>query len=204
MKLKGQKEKLQMEERVPLRLYMVRHGQHSSGRSAGELGGGLTNLGKRQALRVAKRLRHEKFDHIYISDLKRAAETALAITKEHPDTPRTVTPLLREILPYHFVPLPEPEDARTAGLLRKQIKAVNEMAVRLKKNHKPGETVLIVGHANLFRTLIPILGKRNPRECILLNLSNASVTILNVWFGGEVVLSLSNCTKHLLDSQVTD
>ena len=56
----------------------------------------ILELGKEQARRLALRLKVEKIDYIYSSDLERAANTAREISQYHPHTPITFVKDLRE------------------------------------------------------------------------------------------------------------
>jgi broad specificity phosphatase PhoE len=51
----------------------------------GQQEGVLTEYGKKQAKRLAKRLQMERVDFVYTSDLKRARQTTKKIAKRHPD-----------------------------------------------------------------------------------------------------------------------
>ena len=51
----------------------------------GQQEGVLTEYGKKQAKRLAKRLQAERVDFIYTSDLKRARQTTKKIAKRHSD-----------------------------------------------------------------------------------------------------------------------
>ena len=77
----------------------VRHGEtdeNLSGILQGQFDTKLNDLGLRQAKCVAERLRNEKFDRIFSSDLSRALVTAEAIAKYHPDVPIVTLRVLRE------------------------------------------------------------------------------------------------------------
>lgn len=82
-----------------MRLLLVRHGitQHNiNGHYTGQTDAPLSELGKRQALAVAKYLADEKLDVIISSDLQRARDTARAIAHHH-NLPVLEDPDLREI-----------------------------------------------------------------------------------------------------------
>ena len=83
-------------------LVFIRHGQAGERGQEKERGASLSALGKRQAVRVARRLEDQHFNHIYSSDMRRANQTFEAIRKYHQETPCTVTAELREITHYHF------------------------------------------------------------------------------------------------------
>jgi len=64
------------------RLYLIRHGRtawNAEGRYQGQLDVPLDEEGRRQARRLAERLRRESIDALYTSDLQRAALTAAVL-----------------------------------------------------------------------------------------------------------------------------
>src|SRR5690348_2997634 len=78
-----------MQAKLPLpycTLYVVRHAQsesNASGYLAGQKDEQLTELGKQQAIALAKDLSTLQFDAIFSSDLMRAKHTAEIIAREH-------------------------------------------------------------------------------------------------------------------------
>lgn len=83
-----------------MRLIIVRHGEsewNRIGRYQGQSDAPLSDLGMRQAEALALRLCDEPFDAIFSSPLQRAAKTAEAIARFHPQVPIEQTPALLEI-----------------------------------------------------------------------------------------------------------
>lgn len=83
-----------------MRLIIVRHGESEWNRIhryQGQLDAPLSELGVRQAEALAERLKNERLDQIYTSPLQRAAHTAEAIARHHPDVPYADEPALLEI-----------------------------------------------------------------------------------------------------------
>ena len=83
-----------------MRLIIVRHGQtdYNVKRIAqGQLNNPLNETGMEQARKVAKRLKDEKIDVVYCSDLKRTRMTAEEIMKHHPDVPVHYVKEIREM-----------------------------------------------------------------------------------------------------------
>jgi probable phosphoglycerate mutase len=83
-----------------MRLIIVRHGEsewNRIGRYQGQLDAPLSELGIRQAAALAGRLQREPIDAIFTSPLQRAAKTAEAIARYHPDLPFEHTTALLEI-----------------------------------------------------------------------------------------------------------
>jgi broad specificity phosphatase PhoE len=183
----------------------VRHAQaQPSGPRVNEvLGMPLTELGHQQALRVAVRLSKEKLDHIYTSNLSRAYETAQEILKYHKTTPCTVLSDIREVTHYHFIPGSRPMDLMIRKCVREEKRAMTRFIAQMMKNHKGGDRILVVAHGNIIRTLIPMLGGRDPKKAVLLEIHNAATNILDIWSNGQAVLKLANCTRHLTPKQIT-
>jgi probable phosphoglycerate mutase len=83
-----------------MRLIIVRHGEsewNRIGRYQGQQDAPLSELGTRQAEALAGRLQREPLHAIFSSPLQRAARTAQAIARYHPDVPLTHEPALLEI-----------------------------------------------------------------------------------------------------------
>jgi phosphoserine phosphatase len=83
-----------------MRLIIVRHGEsewNRIGRYQGQADAPLSSLGTSQAEALAGRLQRESFHAIFTSPLQRAARTAEAIARYHPDVPCTHEPALMEI-----------------------------------------------------------------------------------------------------------
>jgi len=82
-----------------MKLIITRHGEteeNIAGIMQGHLPGKLSDTGISQAKRVAMRLKDEKIDYIFSSDLARAVDTAKEIVKFHPNTPFELVKDLRE------------------------------------------------------------------------------------------------------------
>ena len=187
----------------PLTVVFVRHAQACPRDADKESDPHLTLLGKRQAARVAKRLSNEQFDHIYISKFRRGYDTARLILKYHEGVPFTVTKTLNEVMNFHFIHGAMSTDPHILECVHRERDTLERFANQLRHTHKPGEKILITSHGNFIRSLIPILGELDPKESILIDINNTSVTILEVWPSGNAVLRLANCVKHLLPKQIT-
>lgn len=82
-----------------LEIVVVRHGQtdaNHDGVIQGHMNSQLDALGRQQAQMVAQRLKNERFDAAFYSDLDRARDTAQAILQYHPDLPAEPRLELRE------------------------------------------------------------------------------------------------------------
>ena len=80
-----------------MKLYIVRHGQtlDNVSRTVASQDSTLSELGAYQAESVGMRLKDTHFDKIYVSDARRAVDTASQILKYH-DSEHIYTPLIRE------------------------------------------------------------------------------------------------------------
>ena len=82
-----------------MKLTLIRHGEtvgNTLNLLQGQTPGELTELGKTQAQKLAQRLKTEKFDSIYASDLKRVRDTLQPTLQHFPQTPLVYTEQLRE------------------------------------------------------------------------------------------------------------
>lgn len=190
------------QDELPLVIVFVRHGQPGERNCSPDQGPDLTPLGRRQARRVAKRLAGERFDHIYTSNLRRAMSTAEAIKDFHRSTRYTVTRDAREITHYHFLPKHQ-SNMENPEIVAGETRVINAFAAQLRRDHEPGQTVLVVCHGNFIRSIMPILGGRDPLKSLLMDINHTAVTIIEAWRSGEAVLRLGNCVRHLLPRQVT-
>ena len=86
-------------EKTMTRIYLIRHGEAEGNiyrRCQGQHEGRISQKGLRQIDALAERLRDERFDALYSSDLKRCLRTAGAVTKYH-ELPLQTEPRLREL-----------------------------------------------------------------------------------------------------------
>jgi len=201
------------------RLLLVRHGEtelKSSKRLWGHTDVKLSALGLKQAERLRDRLATQKIDAIYSSDLQRALATAKVIASRY-QVEVTACAELREInfgkiegLNFEEIIQLYPEVVKSLMQRGPNLKfpggesldelsnRVSKFVDRLKK-HTTEETILIVVHSGVLRTLI----------CQLLGIELwhiyqfvpdlASLSILETYSEGAI-LSLFNDTSHLSDS----
>lgn len=187
-----------------MKLIIIRHGEteeNKKGILQGHLPGKLTPLGVEQAKRLALRLKEEKIDAIYSSDLARASDTAKEIAKFHPNAKLFFVEELRE------------KDQR--GLTGKLIKSIdwNKPRDTEKKDamlrrakiifdkvyaQYEGKTVLFVSHGGLINVLISYIMNK-PLEEIkkMKNPSNTSISIFEIKKDKNNKAILINCDLHL-------
>ena len=155
-------------------LYLIRHGESISNvhkTFTGQKDASLTDLGRRQADAISRYFLGIHIDRIYASDLSRACETALPLSKIS-RVPIEKTPAFREINGgrweyQRFAELTDlyPEDyncwrydlanARPTGgeSIREICKRVCDGAEAIAKAH-PDETVVIATHAVPIRVML--------------------------------------------------
>jgi alpha-ribazole phosphatase len=200
------------------KLLLVRHGEterNSSQRYWGRTDVGLGAIGLRQAEQVRDRLATEKIDHIYSSIMQRALTTARTIASIH-HLPVESCPELNEVdfgdaegLNYTEIHSRFPEVSRMwmerstdlaypHGESLAQLEArVVEFRKRLLK-HADGETVLIVAHAGILRSLICQLLKLELCHRWNFRVDLASLSIVET-YPDINILALFNDTSHLTD-----
>jgi alpha-ribazole phosphatase len=199
------------------RLLLVRHGEtelNSAERYWGQSDVKLSALGLRQAEKLRDRLAAQKIDAVYSSDLQRALATAKIIVSGH-RLDVTICAELREInfgklegLNFEEISQRFPEFTakwrvqRDTNIefpggesLAQLHSRVGNFVGRLQKC-KAGETVLVVAHAGVLRSLICQLMEIELRYIYQIRLDLASLSIVETYPEGAI-LSLLNDTSHL-------
>lgn len=194
-----------------MRLIIARHGEteeNKTGVLQGHLPGHLTQLGIEQAQKLALRLKDEKIDYIYSSDLARAADTAKEVAKYHPEAQFELMQELRERDLGRFAGKQKSElglDDQTLVVASMdddpsmESKAnISSRTNRFVKNliaQHPDDTVLLVGHSGINRNLISALTGEEfgstPSQL------NTSVNIFEIDTSGNCEIQTANCIKHL-------
>lgn len=179
----------------------------------------LTDEGREQARFLSERLKDEKIDVIYASDLDRAIETAAIIAKYH-DLNVLPAPLMRELNfgiwegmtydeiiqkwpqeynewqrdPHNKKP---PEGETLAELCKRVSKFLKETA----REH-PDSRILVVSHAGPIRAILSVLLNLRQDFFWKFKISNTSITIIE--YDGQKELAESdafivtvNNTYHL-------
>ena len=131
-----------------MRIILVRHGEVREKEDPH-----LTRLGRIQVIRLAKRLKKEKIDKIYSSNLKRTIQTAKIIGKERKQDIE-FTYLIREI-PNEIIEKHRNE-WKDKKFNNKRLKEIREFLKMLEKENK-NKTILLIGHAKLNRAVMSIL-----------------------------------------------
>lgn len=189
-----------------MRLILTRHGEtieNKKGIFQGEISGTLSRLGKQQAKKLALRLKNEKIDVIYSSDLKRALDTTKTIAKYHKKTLLIIDRQLRERYcgKLEGKKIPENFDWETIsnGLeSRKSIaKRAKSFVDKILKKHK-NQTVLVVSHGGVQNAFLTLLHKQAGSEFSdFKGVTNTSVSMIDVNENRKHKIHYVNCTKHL-------
>jgi broad specificity phosphatase PhoE len=195
-----------------MRLILTRHGEtveNKMGRIMGHLPGKLSDLGIEQAKRLARRLKSEKIDYIYSSDLARAADTAREIAKFHPHVPIVYVDVLREKhMGEHQGRLKSELGFGTKDSLSKIVapggESNKEMYGRAERfldkilrKHKD-ESVLLVCHNTIGKAVIAVITKRPYTEVdSVVSLHNTSMSVFEIDKDRSHKIHLLNCVKHL-------
>ena len=195
-----------------MRLIITRHGEteeNVAGIIMGHLPGKLSAEGIAQAKKVALRLKCEKIDYIYSSDLARASDTAKEISKFHPKVPIEFVKDLREKYMGEWQgrkksDLGFSKTTSIAGLFPKDGEVSEELFNRAKKflhevlTKYPDGTVLFVGHNGINKALIAVITNKLPEDIKLIeNLHNTSITIFELDKDKHHKVHVFNCKNHL-------
>jgi uncharacterized phosphatase len=196
-----------------MRLILTRHGEteeNNSGIIQGHRPGKLSALGREQAKKLAMRLKDEKIDYIFSSDLARAADTAKEIAVHHPEAILEFTQELRERHMGDFTGKNHTELNLKHGESTAIFPEINngeslkELCLRAEKYlHKvlaphANDTVLLVGHNGINKALMAaITGKTHKDILGMLNLANTSVTIFEIDENKNHKIHLLDDIEHL-------
>ncbi len=182
-----------------LTIFFVRHGQAGgNGNLEGFLGAALSKTGERQADRLAKRLAGLPLDHIYASDMARSYQTAERVHRFHPDIPFETHADMREISPFQVRGFPP---ARTVQARRKRCEErdrVSRFGLRLRKKHRLGQNVAVIGHNGVNGMLMAQLSDTDYRRSIRFLCCHTSISVFSMSSDiPPVALRIMGCTRHL-------
>jgi probable phosphoglycerate mutase len=188
-----------------MKLILTRHGRTIENNKKilqGHMPGKLTAEGIAQAKKLAKRLRDEKIDVIYSSDLKRAADTTKEIRKFHKGVPVFFVEELRERnlgslqgMQTNRVNWKKiPKDVETLLAMKKRMAGFLD---KVYKQHKD-EIVIFVTHGGIGRSLLTVI-ERKPAKSIfeIPKMKNTGVYVIEILENKKPKILLANCTKHL-------
>lgn len=198
------------------KLILVRHGQTTWNKELKYQGHSDTPLseeGVRQAELVAERLRHEKVDAVYASDLNRALVTAEKIARRH-NLPVGVAADLREIkfgkwegMKYKAISEGWPDEMEklyknpsTVQIPEGETFAeLKERAMRGVANilrRHPEQTVVVVSHGGTIRTILCAVLAIHLDHVWDIKQDNTAVNIIE-YHGKRGIVALVNDANHL-------
>ncbi|MEK6959789.1 MAG: histidine phosphatase family protein [Nanoarchaeota archaeon] len=191
------------------RLIFVRHGETEENKakiSQGQQPGKLSEEGIAQAKKVAARLKDEKIDFIYSSDLDRCRHTTQEVIKYH-KAPVEYTTEARERSIGVFEGRPKGQfqeaEMRLPDYKPEKGESLNELHERARKfiegilkKHR-GKTILISSHGGLVRMAMANLLGMTINDAMDIKLGNTAVSVIEVSSDGRAKAVCLNCMKHL-------
>jgi alpha-ribazole phosphatase len=201
---------------MPLKLYLVRHGEtpyNVEARYQGHQDSPLTPRGREQARRLRQRLASLRVVAAYSSDLRRARQT-LQLALAGRQVPRSFSPLWREVsygrwegLTYDEVKArwPAEQQARyrtpesaapSGGENMSDLRERVLQGVQAIQGEHRGGAVLVVSHGGPLRVLLCHLLGLGPDSFWRLRLDTCGVSVVELYRSSAVV-SLLNDTGHL-------
>jgi alpha-ribazole phosphatase len=200
------------------KILLVRHGEtekNSSQRYWGKTDVNLGAVGLRQVEQLRDRLATEKIDFVYTSEMRRAVLTARTIASLH-CLQETHCPELREIdfgqiegmdfteVQQYFPAIAKMWIERNPGLCYPQGESLAQLDLRLAQfknrlaRHSEKDTVMVVAHSGVLRTLICQLLGLETRNRWDFRIDLASLSIVET-YNDAAILCLLNDTSHLTD-----
>ena len=187
-----------------MKLIIARHGEteeNKEGILQGHLPGKLTELGIEQSRKLALRLKDEKIDAIYSSDLARASDTAKEIAKYHQDAELFFVQELREKdqgsitgKRINEIDWSKPRDTEKKEQMSIRAKTI---LGKVYKKYK-GKTILFVSHGGLIKVLTSLIMNK-PLEFIkgFDRSINTGISIFEIKEDSKHNIIVLNCGKHL-------
>lgn len=198
-----------------MKLILTRHGEtieNMAGIIQGHSHGTLSSKGIEQAQKVALRLKNEKIDAIYSSDLGRAANTAKEITKYYPSVQIKIVKELRErdlgefqgktfqeigwknVESQYDITYLQPKRGENLMQLHQRAKQFLDTLIHKHKR----DTVLIVGHNGINKAIISVIMNKGSDEVPKIEkLKSTGITIFEIDENKNYKIQVFNCVKHL-------
>ncbi|MCD4761633.1 histidine phosphatase family protein [bacterium] len=195
-----------------MRLIVTRHGQTEENKKKifqGHLPGKLSELGIEQAQKLALRLKNEKIDVIFSSDLARASDTAKEIAKYHKGVPLIFVEELREKDLGKFTGKSWSKIGNFDELINDDtgsngVETRKNVELRVKKlfdsvfSKYRNSDVLFVGHNGTNKILMRlIMNEANLNHENLEDQHNTAVNIFQIKEDKNHKIHVFNCKKHL-------
>src|SRR3989344_1189461 len=195
-----------------MKFIIVRHAETTDNKQGiiqGHRDPNLSSQGKLQAQKLAQRLKSEKIDEIYTSDLTRCKETAAAIAVFHPSVKIHNAPLLRERNHGEFEGKKQDEISKenyekffhTLEQRPKGGESWIDVGKRAEKFiqglHTSDKTVLLVTHGGTIIGLLCLLTNTPAKQASKFFVQgNTCVNIVEVAEDKSHKVHVLNCTKH--------
>jgi broad specificity phosphatase PhoE len=188
-----------------MHLILTRHGQTIENAQKILMGhnhGTLSETGIEQAKKLAQRLKNQKIDIIYSSDLMRTLDTAKEIAKYHPQAKIITDKRLRERFLGRYQGLPHdtiswtnvPDDVESDEDMCKKLKGFID---EIYKKHKD-ETVLVASHSGTKMALLTILFNKPYFEMKHFEgIKNTAISKFDLGDDGIEKIHIINCARHI-------
>lgn len=187
------------------RLFLIRHGETSWNRQQRYLSFtdiGLNKKGKEQGRMLSQRLRHETFDAVYASDMKRTKQFASLIFrntrittlpefremnfgifegKTYDDIMKTNAAFYQQWTADPFIPIPHGEGL---SVFIQRIRNILTCIIAAST----GKTVGIVTHAGPIKVLMCDFFKLPIQKIVTITVKNASVQIIDIMHGHASII----------------
>jgi broad specificity phosphatase PhoE len=197
------------------RILLMRHGHYERADDLGDTVWKLSTLGRRQAVKLGKRLSRivpaasGGFEGVFASPWPRARETAEIAGREMDLTNIKLKPYLHEMVPVvdpqkpQFAMFPvglpaTPTEGRDA--VHEQIERVRG---RFFRTPKRSGIILLFTHGNLIRYLVARTLKLDYEAWAMMDIAHSSITELRVYSNSFEALISYNETGHLPASMIT-
>jgi broad specificity phosphatase PhoE len=180
-----------------MKLFIIRHGQTDANKNEiiqGWLDLKLNGHGIKQAKLLAKRLKNEKIDVFYSSDLKRAVMTTEELKKYHPGVPWIKSRIIRErnfgrmegvSLKYYYeilkcYGLKNYEFRPPFGESYQDVRRRAEMFFKEIKRRHARQNVVVVAHGAFNRAFLSYLMDISLKDAVEIQQENTCVNIIEV------------------------
>lgn len=195
-------------------IILVRHGEtieNRENKTQGHLNSQLNDTGKEQAQSIASRLKNEKIDICYSSDLNRCIDTAKEIIKFHPNVKIIPTKELREQAKGKYqgvkreithaaiekltIPYIEWDYDGAESFIEMNQRTMKEIYKIVKENKD--KKVLIVAHGGQIASVVCTVNGDDPNNERKHSSENASLTLIEFDNNGNGEVKQFDNTKHL-------
>jgi broad specificity phosphatase PhoE len=203
------------EEMACRRILMVRHGHYERTGGLGDLQWGLSPLGRRQAVKVGKRLTQVvtaaagRFEGLYSSPWPRATQTAEIAAHEMEIDSVSIKPYLHEVVPLvdssrlDLSVFPTGLDATPTEEREAAHGQVERVRGRFFKAPKRASIVVLITHGNMIRYLVARVLRLPYESWAVMDIAHCGVTELRVFPSGFEALIAFNETGHFPPSMIT-